>query len=300
MPAVHTAIFKVRHYECDAYGHLNNANYARYMEEAAFEASASVGYDKQRYDSMGFLWLAHETEIEFLHPVVYGDTLEVKTWVGDFRRVRSRRFYEFRKAGHPELIARASTDWVYLEAASGRPAVVPPEMIIAFAPEGLEQLHQPPRQRLSPPPPPPPGIFHQRRRVEWRDIDSAGHVNNSVYFNYIEDCGMQVSVAHGWPLNRSVSAGFAVIARSHHIEYKHPALLDDDLQISTWVFPEGRVSATRFYRITRPADDLLLAEARTRWVWVDLATNRPMRIPPEFIADFAPNIVYADQNASDS
>ena len=52
MPAaVHTATFRVRHYECDAYGHLNNANYARYMQEAAFDASAAVGYGKDRYGS---------------------------------------------------------------------------------------------------------------------------------------------------------------------------------------------------------------------------------------------------------
>ena len=96
--------FRVRHYECDAYGHLNNANYVRYMQEAAFDASAAVGYDKNRYEAMGYLWLAHETEIEYLQPVIYGDTIEVKTWVGDFRRVRSRRFYEFRKAGHDDLV----------------------------------------------------------------------------------------------------------------------------------------------------------------------------------------------------
>lgn len=290
MPATHIETFRVRHYECDAYGHLNNANYARYMEDAAFEASASVGYDKQRYEGMGYLWLAHETELEYLQPVVYGDTIEVKTWVGDFRRVRSRRFYEFRKAGHDELVARAATDWVFIEKATERPAIVPPEMIAAFAPDGVVEIAAP-RKKFPAPPPPPDGVFTLRRRVEWRDIDTAQHVNNATYLNYIEDAGIQVSKFYGWPVARSIAANFAVIARSHHIEYRQPAVMDDELDIATWVSAASRTTAHRYYTIKRAADGELLVQARTLWVWIDLQTRRPIRIPPEFIEAFAPNIV---------
>jgi acyl-CoA thioester hydrolase len=290
MPATHIASFRVRHYECDAYGHLNNANYARYMQEAAFDASAAVGYSKERYESMGYLWLAHETEIEYLQPVLYDDTVEVKTWVGDFRRVRSRRFYEFRKAGSDDLVAKASTDWVYIERASERPAVIPAEMIAAFAPEGQVE-NAPPRQKFPAAPPPPVDVYTQRRRVEWRDIDTAQHVNNATYLNYIEDAGIQVSRFYGWPLARSVEAGFAAIAYQHHIEYRHAAVMDDELEIATWASLDGRTKAHRYYTIKRVSDGELLVQARTLWVWVDLETRRPIRIPPDFIESFAPNMV---------
>jgi acyl-CoA thioester hydrolase len=290
MPATHVATFRVRHYECDAYGHLNNANFVRYMQEAAFDASAAVGYDKNRYEAMGYLWLAHETEIEYLQPVVYGDTLEVKTWVGDFRRVRSRRFYEFRKAGQDDLVARASTDWVYIEKTSERPAVVPQEMIDAFVPEGMVET-APPRKRFPAPPPPPENVFTLRRRVEWRDIDTAQHVNNATYFNYIEDAGIQVSNFYGWPYTRSMAAGFAVIAREHHIEYRQPAVMDDELEIATWVSAVSRITANRYYTIKRASDSELLVQARTLWVWIDLQSRRPIRVPPAFIESFTPNIV---------
>lgn len=298
MPATHVTTFPVRHYECDALGHLNNANYVRYMEEAAFNASAAVGYDKARYDKMGFLWLAHETDIEYLQPVMYGDTIEVKTWVGDFRRIRSRRFYEFRAAGNPEPVARASTDWVYLNASTQRAAVIPPEMITAFVPEGLDAVEPVTHQKMVAPPPPPTGVFSLRRRVEWRDIDTAGHVNNAVYFNYIEDCAMQAAVAHGWPLARARAAGFAVIARQHQIIYHNPALLDEEIEISTWVGLRGRATADRYYSITRPGDGQRLAQATTRWVWVDLKTGRPIRIPADYLADFAPNSVSVQPDLS--
>lgn len=288
MPAIHTASFRVRHYECDAYGHLNNANYIRYMEEEAFEASASVEYPKARYEELGHLWLARETRITYLQPVKYGDTVEVKTWVGDFRRVHSQRQYEFRKAD--QLVATASTDWVYLDVKTLKPSVISSDMIQAFMPEGLTET-APPRQRFPDLPPPPAGIFKLRRRVEWRDIDTARHVNNAVYFNYIEDCGMQVAVARGWPLTRAESEGFGVIAREHHIEYRNQALLDDELEIATWATPRSRATAARFYAITRPRDNLLMTQAVTLWVWVDLQTGRPIRIPAQYLADFAVNMV---------
>src|SRR5512134_788352 len=111
MPLIHSRTFRVRYYECDAYGHVNNANYLRYMQETAFDASASAGFGVQAYSEMGRLWLAHETGIEYLQPVRYNDTVEVTTWVADFRNVTSRRKYEFRRDG--ELVAQAYTDWVF-------------------------------------------------------------------------------------------------------------------------------------------------------------------------------------------
>ena len=40
---MHTSFFRVRQYECDAYGHLNNVNYVRYLQEAIVEAGAAAG-----------------------------------------------------------------------------------------------------------------------------------------------------------------------------------------------------------------------------------------------------------------
>ena len=292
MPLTHVRTFRVRHYECDGYGHVNNANYLRYMQETAFDASAAAGYDIARYAAMGHHWLIRETDIEYTHPLRYGDTVQVKTWVADFQRVRSRRAYEFRLDGSGELVARASTDWVFLDDATGRPAPIPPEMMAAFYPEGLPES-LPPRERLAPAPPPPPGVFRARRRVEWRDIDPAGHVNNAVYLAYIEDCGIQVAAAYGWPMARMAAEGFALVARRHQIEYKQPAVLDDELELATWVSDVKRVTVTRHYTVTRLSDGALLAQARTHWVWADVKTGRPIRVPSHFMADFAPNVAGA-------
>jgi len=289
MPHIFTRSFRIRHYECDAFGHLNNANYLRYMQETAFDASASAGFDRERYQDIGHYWLIRETDIEYLKPVRYGDIVEVKTWVIDFQRVRSRRAYEFTCVGSGELVAKAVTDWVYLESSSSRPATIPEEIIYAFFPEGPPESF--PSRVKFPNATPPLGKFEMNMRVAWQDIDSVQHVNNAVYLNYVEACGMQVIAAHGWPITRMLNENFAILIRRHQILYRQPAILDDNLVLSTWVSNVRRSTATRHYSIHRKSDGTQLALVHSLGVWVDLRTGRLIRIPESLLADFADNIV---------
>jgi acyl-CoA thioester hydrolase len=292
-PLTFERVFRIRHYECDMYGHVNHAHYLRYMQEAAFDASAAVGYDLAAYAALGQHWLIRESDVEYLAALRYGDSARVKTWLADFRRVRSRRMYELWRVppgGAPEeMAARAASDWVYLDSHSGRPVSAPPAMIAAFAPAGV--LETGARREPFPQASPPPGVFTMRRRVAWRDVDMAQHVNNANYMAYAEDCAVQAAAAHGWPVARMMAeGGFAIIARRYRIEYRQPAVLDDELEIATWVSDVKRVTAVRHFTIKRVPDDALLARAHTLWVWVDIASGRPRRIPAQFLLDFTPNI----------
>jgi len=232
--------------------------------------------------------LVRETEIEYFKPLRYDDIFEIKTWVADFRRVRSRRMYEFRQPGSTELIARGMTDWVYIDRATQRPVNVPPEMIRAFAPDGEEVTTQT-RESFPKPPAPPAEVFRMRRRVMWQDIDQAQHVNNAVYLSYVEDCGFQLVKHFKWPAQRMRDEGCAILIRKHHIQYVQPALLDDEIEVASYVYDVRRASAMRYYAITRVSDGALLAQVNSLGVWVDLKTGLPARFPAEFLADFAPN-----------
>jgi acyl-CoA thioester hydrolase len=287
MPLTHVRTFRVRHYECDTQGQVNQATYLRYMQEAAFDASAAAGYDLGRYQAMGRYWLVRETEIQYLRPLRYGDRVQVKTWVADFRRVRSRRAYEFRLAGTDELVAHAQTDWAYLDLARGRPLPIPPEMKAAFFPEGAPAT-APARERFPAASPPPDGGFRTWRRVERRDLDPAGHVNNAVYVAFIEECGWQMFAAHGWPLARIQPEGLAVVTRHHRIEYRQPAMLGDELELCTWISDVKRTTAVRHSTIKRTGDGALLLRARTVHAWADLQHGGPVAIPGAFVSDLAP------------
>lgn len=289
MPLTHTRTFRVRYYECDANGHLNSAVYLRYMQETAFDASAAAGYDLARYEQMQRHWLIRESQVEYLLPLRYNQQVAVCTWIADFRRVSSRRAYEFRLAADGALAARAFTDWVFLDTASNRPASIPQTLIDDFYPEGAP-AEFPPRQPFPDPPPPPAGAFRMRRRVSWEDIDTMQHVNNAVYMDYTNECGFQVCAAFQWPWQRMTAEGFGIYLRQARLQYLQPARLGDELEITTWVSQVRRVTSARHYTIQRVSDGALLARVHTLGAWVDLRTGQPVRVPEQMLADFAPNI----------
>jgi acyl-CoA thioester hydrolase len=260
------------------------------MQEAAFDASAAANYDLDKYRQIGKYWLIRETDIEYLQPVKYNDIIEVRTWVIDFHRVRSRRAYEFVRSGSSDLVARAVTDWVLLDHQTGQPTRVPEEITSAFFPEGIPEAF-PPRPAFPSLPAPPDGKFTMQRRVVWQDIDSAQHVNNAIYLVFVEECGMQVIAAHDWPVQRMLAEGFAILIRRHQIQYYTPAVLDDDLTITTWVSSVKRSTATRHYEIRRCTDNQRIAIVHSLGVWVDLKSGKPIRIPEQLLTDFSPNIV---------
>ncbi len=285
MPLTHERTFRVRHAECDIHGVVRDANYLRYMESAAFDASAAAGYDQARYQAIGCLWLIRETSIDLRGELRMNDAVTVKTWVADFRRVRSRRAYELRRVATNEVVATAYTDWAFLEAATGRPAVIPAELIAAFFPEGPSDQPEP-RPRF-PAAEPPPDAFTMQRRVEWRDLDSAGHVNNAAYLDYVEEAARQHLAAGGWPTARLAAAGLALAARRHRIEYRQPALPDTTLRVTTWLVATEPHAATRHTTIQRAADGELLAQARTTWGCVDPTTRAALPIPRALLDDLA-------------
>jgi acyl-CoA thioester hydrolase len=289
MPVTHTRTFRVRYYECDAYGHVNNSNYLRYMQEAAFDASKAVGYDLEKYEELGQIWLIRDTEVEFLRPVLYGDSVEVKTWVEDFRRVRSIRKYEFRANGSEELMGRGQTDWVYLDSETHKPVSIPEEMKTAFFPEGPPEK-APRREPYPEPPTAPPGALTFTRKVAWNDVDPTQHVHNAQYFTYIEEAGIQVGEAFGWPIQRILDDGYAWVIRKAGIESRLQARMGDELTITTYLSDVRRASVIRNYFIRQADNQELVARAYLQWAMVDLTTGRPIRLPAQIMEDFAPNI----------
>jgi acyl-CoA thioester hydrolase len=288
MSYVHHEPFKARHYECDPYGNLHYATYLGYMQEAAFAGSAAVGYSDVRYAQLNYQWLAYETGIEYFAPLRYGNAFTVKTWVHDFRRVRSLRKYEFYRGG--QLMARASTDWVLLDLETLRPITVPPEMVEAYA-AGDSVAAVPRQDPLPKSRQPETGLFTLRRRVKWRDLDPVAHVNNATYIHFADDCGMQARQALGWPVARIEAMGCRVNVGRHLIEYKTPAQLEDELELSSWLSDVTETTALRHTTISRAADGKLLNRVRTLLSWVDLETGEDRPIPQAFRDDLVGNTI---------
>ena len=111
--------------------------------------------------------------------------------------------------------------------------------------------------------------------VDGADIDAMGHVNNIVYLRWVQEA----ATAH-WNSAATAEqrASYAWVVVRHEIDYLRPAMPGDALVARTHV---GAVSGAKFDRhveIWRPADNQLLARARTVWVAIDPDSGRPRRV----------------------
>ena len=126
----------------DALGHVNNAVYQHYLEQAAIEHSEFLGFGHKRYEELGGVFVMRRIEIEYLRPAVAGDTLEVTTWLQQVRGPRAIRRYEIRQQGEEQLLVTAEALWVWVDTKIMRPRAIPQLILDAFVqtmqPEALK------------------------------------------------------------------------------------------------------------------------------------------------------------------
>lgn len=120
--------------------------------------------------------------------------------------------------------------------------------------------------------------------VEAADIDFMGHVNNTVYLRWAQE----VATAH-WQVLASKEDQEAIlwVVARHEIDYKHPALLGDDVILRTWLGVSRGLLFERHTEILRATDRQVLAVARTLWIPIDSETKKPKRLNAELRAMFS-------------
>ena len=111
----------------DRNGHVNNVVYIQWMQDAAVAHARSSGCMRASR-AVGATWVVRTHQIEYLSPAFAGDKLALLTWPSNFQRVRSLRKYKFIREKDQTTIARAETDWVFVNAKTGRPQSIPAEV----------------------------------------------------------------------------------------------------------------------------------------------------------------------------
>lgn len=126
-----TIQLRVRHYEMDALGHVNNAVYQSYLEQAAIEHSEHLGLTLDNYRQLGSVFVMRRLAIDYLRPAIAGDYLDITTWIQEVRGSRAIRPCEIRKRDHL-LVVTAEALWVWVESASMRPRAIPQKVLDIF------------------------------------------------------------------------------------------------------------------------------------------------------------------------
>lgn len=111
----------------------------------------------------------------------------------------------------------------------------------------------------------------------YNDIDQQGHVNNVVFFDYLQDA--RVALLHKvW---RSTMGEMQQVIVHQEMSYRKPLLLRiEPVIVEVWVSKIGNSSYTLAYNVL-DENASLAAEASTTLACVDPSNGRPTRIPDE-------------------
>jgi acyl-CoA thioester hydrolase len=115
-----------------------------------------------------------------------------------------------------------------------------------------------------------------------------GHVSNIEYVRWIDRVAELHADSIGYTRDAMLAEGYMWFVGRHEIDYLAECFSGDELLLLTWVRSFSRVKSWRDVRIIRPADGVIVCQAVTLWVLVDLESRRPKRITPEMAERFAP------------
>ncbi|KAA3628639.1 MAG: acyl-CoA thioesterase [Proteobacteria bacterium] len=120
-------------------------------------------------------------------------------------------------------------------------------------------------------------VFSMEMDVRWGDMDAMGHVNNTVYFRYMEQARVSwLESLHG-SITDLTTGPVIVNARCTFLV---PILYPERIVVEVACGPPGRSSFDTYYEI-RPAGkpEPLYAEGQSKVVWIGHAAGRSVPVP---------------------
>jgi acyl-CoA thioester hydrolase len=113
-------------------------------------------------------------------------------------------------------------------------------------------------------------------KVPWRDIDGAGHVNNAVYFSYMETARAEayLKMRGGERLEQ-----LDIILARATCDYRSPAGFHETLVVEVRPVRIGETSFALSYRILEKTSGRLVAEGESVQVCFDYAKQQKKPIP---------------------
>jgi acyl-CoA thioester hydrolase len=127
--------WRVRTYELDVNGHVNNAVYLNWAEQIATEHVEATGFGQEWVTVHSGAWVVRRHEISYHRPAVYGDELELTTRPTSIKGARGLRHTTITRVSDGAVVAEIDTEWVWVQIPGYRPARVPEEIVRFFNPD---------------------------------------------------------------------------------------------------------------------------------------------------------------------
>ena len=111
---IFTLEMKVRDYEVDSEGIVNNANYLHYLEHTRHEFCSMAGFSFRKMQESGIIPVLNRIEVDYKTPLRSGDVMESRLWV-EMKGVRFVFHQDIYNKVTGELSVKAVVSCVCLE-----------------------------------------------------------------------------------------------------------------------------------------------------------------------------------------
>ncbi|HEY8606864.1 MAG TPA: acyl-CoA thioesterase [Noviherbaspirillum sp.] len=120
-------------------------------------------------------------------------------------------------------------------------------------------------------------VHATRMMIRWGDMDAMGHVNNTVYFRYLEQARIEWFTAAGIEPDPLGEGPVIINARCTFIrQLKYPG----EIEVRTYAGEAGRSSFETWQEIRRvDTPGVLAAEGGAKVVWVDFPKEKSAPLP---------------------
>ncbi len=116
--------------------------------------------------------------------------------------------------------------------------------------------------------------------IRWGDMDAQGHVNNTVYFRYMEQARIEWLARMRERLGEFPGQGQVIVNAS--CTYLVPLTYPGSVEIRMFLSTPGRSSIETGYELWM--DQRKYAEGAAKLVWIDLETQRSAPLPEALVA----------------
>jgi acyl-CoA thioester hydrolase len=118
-----------------------------------------------------------------------------------------------------------------------------------------------------------------RMAIRWGDMDAMGHVNNTVYFRYLEQARIE------WFTEIDCTPdpkGEGPVIINAHCTFIRQLKYPGEIEVRTYVGPPGRSSFETIQEIRRiDAPEILYAEGGAKVVWVNFPSEKSVSLPDD-------------------
>jgi acyl-CoA thioester hydrolase len=117
-------------------------------------------------------------------------------------------------------------------------------------------------------------------QVRFRDTDAFGHVNNAVFFTYIELARVRYLI-DVLELDGAFERMPLILARVE-LDFRSPIMFGEEVEVTSQVDRVGRSSIEMSHRLTAGADRRLVGESQSVLVTYDYAAAQPIPVPDDW------------------